>query len=364
MSIKYMPIVKTQTAELRGIENLGYELKDKITPLFELTRSRISKKRKHGDIYRRLDKLKDVFGNKEFCLDLTTDPKYSNYQIDELKTSDNGYRNWCDFLIKLKDTFLKVIPVVMLDFNDSQTEDEFNSKLKSQIMILIKNFGKIAYRFPINYPYYMEDIDFIKVVFQDADIDPNKKLINVLDVNFMPKGKTKDYRTQLKPIISNLNQINFSTNVLATSSYPKIPTEYGDDEEGYFPLDKINLYKNFASSMIYGDYATIHPVRSTQAGGNGWIPRIDVPTADDAIFYYRSRRKDKEKKYSHAYVRVAQKVINDDRYHETKKFVGNCWGIEQIELAANGDPQGLHPSFWVSVRMNIYLTLRTKLIFN
>ncbi|MCK4888220.1 MAG: beta family protein [Planctomycetes bacterium] len=353
--IKYQPIIKTGDAEFRAINNLSDDVQNSITPLFELTRSRTSPKKKHGDIYRRLDKLKEVYGDRGFCLDLTTAKNLINYQIKELQDSTDGYAKWVDFLISQKDNFPQIIPVIMLDFVKGETEQAFYSKLKSQVEKLNSNFEKIAYRFSYNYPEYKYDIEKM------SESVPTNKLITILDIGFMPNEKISDYKTLVDPVISNLKKINPNQIILATSSYPKLPTDYGGEKEGEFPLDKLKLYSCF-DSITYGDYATVHPVRSSQAGGNGWIPRIDMPTKKGTVFYYRSRKTDGEDRYDKAYIRVAKKVVSNEDYQRTKRFIGDCWGIEQIELAAARKPQKLSPSFWISVRMNIHITLRTKIL--
>ena len=350
-----MPIIKTGDAELRAINNLSIVAKKAITPLFELTKSRKCPTKEYGDIYRRLGKLKEVYGDRRFCLDLTTAENLINYQIRELQDSNDGYAKWVDFLISQKADYSKIVPVVMLDFVEGETEEAFYLKLGSQVEKLGKNFDKIAYRFSYGYLAYENDIKKLCKKISST------KLIGVLDVGFMPYGSVSNYKSQIEPIIKKLNGFKLNQIVLASSSYPKIPTDYGGEYEGDFQLDKLKLY-NYFSSAAYGDYATIHPIISSQAGGNGWIPRIDMPTKKGTIFYYRSRKTGKEKKYSSAYIRVAKKVVSDKNYQNTRNFIGDCWGIEQIELAAAGSPQGLSPSFWISVRMNIHITLRAKIL--
>ena len=85
-----------------------------------------------------------------------------------------------------------------------------------------------------------------------------------------------------------------------------------------------------------------------------------MPTIEDTIFYYRLRKAGGEDRYDKAYIRVAKKVVSNDDYQRTKGFIGDCWGIEQIELAAARKPQKLSPSFWISVRMDIHIALRIK----
>ena len=69
------------------VDNLSDLVKDGITPLFELTRSRTTRKLKEGDIFRRLAKLNEIFGDRRFFLDLTDDPNLSNKQIRRLHSN-------------------------------------------------------------------------------------------------------------------------------------------------------------------------------------------------------------------------------------------------------------------------------------
>ena len=166
-------------------------------------------------------------------------------------------------------------------------------------------------------------------------------------------------------VINSISQFSVDKIVLAGTSFPKNPTEFGGDKYGEYELEECNLFENVKEKidcdLIYGDYATINPIRSLQAGGRGWIPRIDMPT-EDKIFYHRSRKRSLETSYAKAYIRVAKLVYEDDKYEDVDNMIGDCWGTEQIELSADGYPQGLSPSFWISARMNVHITLRTSLL--
>jgi len=67
--IIYVPIIKVSVAEMRGVETLSDEVKDAITPVFELARSRRTKRDPEGNIFQSLEKLKEVYGERQFILD-------------------------------------------------------------------------------------------------------------------------------------------------------------------------------------------------------------------------------------------------------------------------------------------------------
>ncbi len=358
--IAYVPVMKTGDAELRGLANISSDIKERITPLIELTRSRSSKKVPQGNISRRLKKLEEVFGNREFILDLTAIEDLRNDQIRDLQDTAEGYENWIEFLKEVKLDFEYVIPVIQVSDIGVDDEAELDKRIKEQSRELNKIFETVAYRFPIGYEEYTQDLDVIcKGISKD-------KLICIIDAGFILRGKVDDYSEKAKQVVENLKQAGLANIVLTATSFPKNVMDYTiAEDQGEFDLEEWLLYKKVKdgidTELCYGDYAIIHPIRSLQAGGNGWIPRIDVPIKKQ-LFFYRNRKGKLEKSYKLAYTRVAKRIVKDNRYIKLVKKIGHCWGTEQIELAADGYPQGLSPSFWISVRMNINITLRDKLL--
>ncbi|MCK4947759.1 MAG: beta family protein [Candidatus Aureabacteria bacterium] len=356
--ITYIPIIKTTDAELRALKNLSSDVKDKITPLVELTKSRRTKYLEGGDIYRRLRKLEEVFEDRCFILDLTTEPNLINEQIEGLQTTTKGYGKWVTLVTELQEDFPSIIPTIQISDKDVSNEKEYNERLKEQVEALDGKFESLVYRFPADYPDYKHDLDIINEALLIS------KLIVLMDFGFITQGKAEDNATKAKSLIKELENYSIEKLVLSATSYPKNPTEFGGEDDGTFNLEEVEFYTrvndNIDKEIVYSDYASIHPVRSDQAGGNGWIPRIDVPT-ENQIFYHRSRRSNIERTYADAYKRVAQMIVGKKAYRRTKNNVRNCWGIKQIESASEGYPQGLSPSFWISIRMNIYITLRNNL---
>jgi len=357
---RYIPVMKTGDAELRGLDNLSSDVKNHIVPLIELTRSRSSKKVPQGDIFRRLQKLKEVFGNRPFMLDLTAIEDLRNDQIRRLQDTTEGYINWIEFLKEVKRDFGQLIPVIQISDIGVKDETELDTRIEEQASKLNEFFETVAYRFPISDKEYTQDIEVICKGIS------SKKIICIIDAGFILRGKSPDYSKKAIEVIEDIKKLGISKIALAATSFPKNIMDYSnEDDQGEFYLEEWLLYKDVSAKidteLLYGDYATIHPIRSSQAGGNGWIPRIDVPKRKK-LFFYRSRKGKLEKNYKAAYIRVAKQVTKDDRYKKLVKALGTCWGIEQIELAAEGYPQGLSPSFWISVRMNINITLRDRLL--
>jgi hypothetical protein len=357
--IVYVPIIKTGDAEIRAVENLNDDVKDDITPLFELTRSRKSKNVPRGDIIRRLNRLEEAYGNRQFIIDLTADPILANKQIEHLRDNRNGYRKWIAFLVSLKEDFPEIIPVIQISDENVKNEDDYYDRIKKQVGSLGGYFNLVAYRFPIEYDDFKGDLGAI------CQAISSDKIICVVDAEFITQEKSGIYSTKAIDVIKELEDFSLGNIALAATSVHRNPAEFGGKKEGELQLEECLFYDTVNSAveaeLVYGDYATINPIRILQAGGRGWIPRIDMPT-EKTLFYYRSRKRQLEASYASAYTRVAKRMIKDKRYKKVKDKIDNCWGIEQIELAADAYPQGLSPSFWISVRMNIHITLRISLI--
>jgi len=352
----YTPILKTTTAELRGVRELEADIKDQFTPVFELTKSRKTKKLKEGDINRQLEHTKNSFSGRPMILDLTGNPNYQNSQIKKLQTSDGGYRAWVRFLTRKKSEIPGLIPVLQVTDEDVDTEKEYYDRLRLQAGALGRRFDRVVFRIPIDYEDYGGDVSAI------AEGLSLEQLVAIVDADFIPQNKSSVYGDAAARIVLDLNERGVGQVAVAGSSFPLNPTQFGEDTEGQFNLEEVRFYryvtrKPDVGHVTYSDYATVHPQPSLQAGGRGWVARIDLP-CEDTIWYQRSRKEKSEKTYTNAYSRVGFAVASLPEFADVTSLTGTCWGIEQIEMAAEGYPPGLSPSFWISVRINTHINVR------
>jgi hypothetical protein len=92
----------------------------------------------------------------------------------------------------------------------------------------------------------------------------------------------------------------------------------------------------------------------------GWIPKIDCP-GEETLFLHRKRKGSLE--YAVAYCEVAKLMAANKKYQNVRRQLGeDCWGIKQIDLTSSGIPAGMSTSFWISVRLNLAITLRTNIL--
>ena len=132
------------------------------------------------------------------------------------------------------------------------------------------------------------------------------------------------------------------------------------------PIKEISFFEkvkkestNSKLNLIYSDYATANPLRNDNiVMARGWIPRIDVPYKRDI---YISRIKRGTSDYLTKYHEDAEQIVNDDFFKNISNDI-DCWGLTEIQRAAEGMVGGAAPSFWISVRINIHLNSITKLM--
>jgi len=357
----YFPIIKTRDAELRGMCQLSPEVKRTVIPLFELTKSRKTKNADHGPIAKRLEKIASGYGITPFGIDLTSSGNLMNKEIDLLYKNQDGFKNWRTFLEQQKVVFPKLIPTLLRSDEGLDDDDAYIRAHKMQATEISRFFSQKIYRIPDDYE--TGEIDFDMENLFDSSSPP----IVLLDMGFIPKDKGSIYANaaekQLEAIYRTRHKIK--NVILAGASFPKDPTEYNNgNDHGENVLEEVAMFEQCRvkfPKLIYGDYATIYPLHNDRAGGRGWIPRIDFPT-EKSIVYHRRRKHKTENSYAPAYIDVANMVVNDDKFKWLRRQLKDqCWGINQILQAADGYPPGTAPSFWISVRIQLHVTLQYQI---
>lgn len=352
---KYNIIIKTGEAELRALEHIPSEYVASVFPIIELTRGRKITKNNSATypFEKRLERIKKIFIGQEVCIDVTSETTLSSPETEALFSPKNGYKNWIDFLIKLKNenVFSRIIPTVLWNFNDPN----FEENISLQISSLINEFGLVAYRNSIeeNNDFYNDIESFLKEI----------PLLFILDCEYVPRASVQNVAQRCIARLNNLKSILEKGKVkfiLVSTSYPNNVTEFGDLDNDVLALSEIDLYKAVAtthSEVLYGDYGSINPIRNDAiVMARGWVPKIDV-SLPDKVFYHRQRRPKGVTAYADTYIHVAKSCISDEMY---PKHLSTIWGLQQIELCADGSVPSASPSFWLSVRMNTHIMQRLK----
>lgn len=358
MDKKYTLIVKTGEAEIRAMENTEKTLLQQLFPIIEITRGR--KITKDGiekyPFDKRLAKIKKVFEGQVVCFDLTSDESLSSEEIDFLYDPTNGYENWVNFMIGLKEecVFKEIIPTIILNMED----DNFNDNLVLQVINLKSNFTSILYRNSIADENCYDDFELLKEKLKNIDF------YILLDCGYSPQASFNNVGKKSIARINNIKSIlgNNPKYIICSNSFPNNVSEIGNEDTDTFAISEIDIYDLVSkdiTEVVYGDYASINPKRNdTITMARGWIPRIDVPLCK-TIYYYKKRRPKGVTAYASTYTSVAQSAILDQRFPTNI----DCWGIKQIISCAEGGAPSASPSFWISVRMNIHIAQQIKRIY-
>lgn len=362
MDKKYALVLKTAEAEIKALENTNEKVLDCIFPIIELTRGRKLPVRKGNptpeELYpfnNRLQKIKDVFCKKVVCFDLTSDDSLMSNQISSLYNPSNGYENWVNFLVNLKneDIFKEIMPSVILNVEDI----EFEKNLLLQVQSLKRNFSTLVYRNVIIDENCYQDFELLKTELL------NTKLIVIIDSEYVVQAAQHVYEEKIYARVTNLQKVlkQDTKYVISSTSFPNNISEIGNDSSDTFKLCEVDIFKFLENkntkNIIYSDYGSINPKRNDAiVMARGWIPRIDVPLSNE-IFYYRQRRPKGISQYSDTYNIVAKQVTRDSRFPSSLDF---NWGILQILNCSNGDSPASNPAFWISVRMCIHIEQQVR----
>jgi hypothetical protein len=333
----YLPTLKTSDAELRAVKHLSDGIKKQMCPIFELTRSRKTKKDPQGSLLKRIEQVKEIHGHAPAIIDLTVEEALINPEMDLLFDEANGYDAWCIFA----EVNFPASYIPCLQFSEGSSIQNF----RQQASRLLQSFPKVALRLSVT------DLEATELYEEVYDEIGHEKLILIANVKFVEHGML-NYSDGLC--------VNFLKNVVGnripnlicfpSSGFPRAvgSGDYGNDRFGSFPALEISLFNKLSAQfpslpIAYSDFGSVHPIRYEAAFSN-WVPRVDIPL-DGNYSYTRIRRG--EGGYAAAARLALAKYGND---------LTNCWGTEQIRLAAAGTPPGSNPSFWISVRINMWIT--------
>ncbi|AHL74613.1 hypothetical protein CH92_05685 [Stutzerimonas stutzeri] len=348
----YFPVLKTKDSELRGMGNIPNSVLKNVLPIYEITRSRLSKNNPLGDISKRIDQIGEIQGNSPFILDVTTDPKQQNLQIESILTPNNGYYCWREVLNSYPG--LKICPAIHIDLDLDPTLD--------QTKLFVKEMARSVERMALRLPTGLDESDYNFIVESVRVNLGNAKLYLLLDdgcirANVKSVGIqaiADDYSNAYKALLKKPGIKDYVESfVCIAGSFPQsVKDETGEDEHGSFSICEHELYKLLSAkhpALRFGDYAAVN-INQIEMRGGTFIPRIDFCT-DDRFYYYRYRRN------SGSYFECAKKVVKDPLYQTQ-----GTWGDDEILSASKNKPSGISPSFWISVRINNYIVRRVSVL--
>jgi hypothetical protein len=334
---RYFPSLKTNQSELRALANLRPTALTGVIPVFELTRSRKTTKEPNGSAERRVEQLLEIYQRPNFIFDLTTEDDFLSPEMELLFDETNGYSNWVEFVNR----HLPNSAIPALQYEEGGSRDNFVRQAET----LLSRFANIALRLPLSDPEASQIVDMLVT---SVGLE---RVVIVATLGFLAQEDISVPLARCERFVQTVLANRVPGKLLfCGSSFPKsvgIPP-YGSDATGIFAANEFSIFEQLLRShrnwnLAHSDYASVHPLRYPTRGGS-WVPRVDIPLADELA--YERRRRDVGGYFASA--------LEANRKYGT--FLPECWGTDQVRLAASGNVPGGSPSFWISVRINIWLT--------
>lgn len=344
----YFPVIKTRDSELRCFAHIDDIDFSKILPIYELTKSRKTQMAPDGDIYRRMKQIADIQKGRPFILDLSTDERYSNPQIEQLLSEHNGFKEWQYFLFDLHSE-LNIIPMVHLYEDDN---GEF-----SDVEDFVKNASAKARFLAVRLPYDLSDKEvqhYLKPIA--SNLNEGCKIFVIFDAEFIRNKNTSDVIDTFLEACTGTECFGDkveSVVMLCTSFPSNVAQTGGEDISGKFRIYEEEIYQGVSEEfpIKYGDYASINTEQIEMKGGT-FVPRIDIASLDGKYFTYKRYRRN-----NGGYVKAAEHTVSDTNSYKPL----DVWADKEIAAAAANNPSGISPAFWISIRMNYYIKSRILL---
>jgi hypothetical protein len=348
-SHKYFPVIKTRDAELRCFKHLSANILEQLLPIYELTKSRKTTKVPDGDIHRRMKQIEEIQKGRPFILDLSTNEQYINPQIEQLISEYDGFIDWQYFINLYKE--LNIIPMIHIYEDDLMV---FPSVAK-----FVQEMSRVKSHMAVRLPYNLESEDINSYLTPIINnLNKGCTLYVLLDAEYIRNEASEDIGGVIDSFVGSCDTISAFGNkvediVMLCTTFPSnVAQTGGEDAEGNFKIYEEAIYQGIIAQhpnpIKYGDYVAINTEQIEMKGGT-FVPRIDIALAHEFI-YKRFRRA------QGSYPRCATRMKDDKKYIDI-----GTWASQEIDLASRGNPTGISPSFWISVRMEYFINTRLNL---
>ena len=347
-NVCYFPLIKTRDAEFRCFENIAASDFEKLLPIYELTKSRRSKKDPDGAISKNMRRIEQIQKGSPFILDLTTTSKYKNPQINDLMSPFDGYCEWRRFVFQTHGS-LNIIPVIHVN------EDPLETGYKELQDFILKSppHKEFAIRLPIDLT--SEEVIVLFDKLRNALTTMHSKVIVLVDAGYV----RVNFHNVVDSICNILNLLKSYEDVIATkvalsTSFPLEVAKGKDDHEDIVNIYEEQIYQRIkvkVPDVKYGDYCSVNTEQIERSGGS-FIPRIDIASLNGDTFSYKRYRQSEG-----GYVLCAKRTLED---RENYQNLGT-WADDRIKEAAEGRPYRLNPASWLAVRLNYFIKTRLLL---
>ena len=323
----YFPTIGLRPAEIRALEELPENTKDRILPIILFAPWVGS-----NSLEKSLERVVDAFGKRAFFLDLDT-AYYSKGKPRDAVIEYEGIVGNEDNYFALVEGIPQAIPVLRIEAATSYSIANQLVKLGELDRNFLVRIRKGA--FPTG------DISILKTLFDTGQSN------YVISIDCEWSDDVLSSEQWVAQIFQQFIQFDArSPVVVSLSSFPKTFSEISGAKS--LPIDSRILFNNIKRRfgnqfvVLYGDWATTKPredkIARTPAA------RIDYATVDQWVIH---RKKDEWD-----YLDAAKELMKSKYWNKGL----HVWGSLMIEKTANGDVSGITtPTKNVAARINLHL---------
>lgn len=331
-NIAYCPILYTRVAEMKALFQLPATSKDRMFPVLSARPWPNAK-----ELSRTWEKIGEAFGSRRFALDL--DPtrrlvasgKPAAAQFAALFNPASAYAAYYETVEGVQ----FAIPVLRLSENgiaDLEGQARHVERIDRGAVLRVTFSGSVA---PLRL------ISDVIARIQDLTI--------IVDIGWANDLVARE--AWASQIIIRVADLAPETElVVAGSSFPDSFASIG--ARGVLALAERGIFANLVRrhnsvALVYGDWASTRPPSTLDVPMRN-VPRIDLPTAGQWIFF----RQDKNLPTSEDYEDVARRAVHDPDWPSGL----NLWGTYAIESTAQGLPGAIKSAGTAAAaRINIHL---------
>jgi len=353
---KYCPILSISPSEMKALKELPEKDKDLILPVFPLKSWVGSKELKNS-----IDRVELSIGkDRKWIADIDYDSlskqpreKYRDvhYQIERLTKSQNGYRNWCDFIRSQEN----IVPCLQTgDLNEFDVQLHVLRSLNRGVVVIFK----------------VPDLEMR--VYEEV----LTKLVGVEDLLVMiDLGQISREHVELKDsILGYLIAVRaILPNAILSLSSTSFPTSFGGYYKGVNTIYERALYDKLRidiEDLIYSDRGSAR-LSDNSGGGGTPPPRIDYPCRNEWKFVRLEfseensflEKNDKsvalKEEKKELYTVIAKTIMAEPYWESDLKL----WANYIIELTAKGDDYGIY-SAQTATAARINKHLHTQLYYD
>lgn len=334
-TVSYLPLLNVRPAEMRALEELTNRGKDQLLPYVFLCPWTTA-----HQLDSALSRIEQAYGDRPIVFDLSLPDiegsrRPVHDELDELRGSNNGYENWCEFVARSE----VAIPSIQIGVI-AQVRDQviFFRDLNREMVIRLPEqaFGAGA-----NLARLLAELRV-----------PPENVCFLLDF----ERSTREILGRAAVALGVINAIwgafpgCFIS--LSSSSFP----------EGFDGLTRQEIYERLffnavlpqtdAARLIYSDRGSARAER--QGGGGGQpLPRVDYALPNEWSFF-REEPADSDDPSTRppAYQAAAVRALDSESWDARLRI----WGSQMIERTAAGDPDAIiSPMRCTAARINIHL---------